>query len=78
MRGKFQQLQPTKWGEDELFWSQGKLNRKRESTTKRGFGADETFKPQMWVGMRVSSRVRQPTQQSGRQNRLNASSTTCM
>lgn len=78
MRGKFQQLLPTRWGEDELFWSQGKLNRKRESTTIRGFGADEAFKPQMSVGMQVSSRVRQPTQESGGQNRPNASSTTCM
>lgn len=34
VRGKFQQLLPMRYVKGETFWSQGKLNRKRESTKR--------------------------------------------
>lgn len=74
-RGKFQQLLPTRYGEGETFWSQGKLNGKRESTKRV---LEQAFKWQQSVGMQVSCGVRQLTQESGTQNKPNTSSTTCM
>lgn len=66
VRGKFQQSLPMRYGEGETFWSQGKLNRKRESTKRV---LEQAFKWQQSVGMQVSSGVRQLTQESGTQNK---------
>lgn len=75
MRRKFQQLLPTRQGEGETFWSQGKLNRKRESTKRV---LKQAFKSPKSMRMQVSTRARQLTQESSTQNKLNSSSTTCM
>lgn len=45
---------------------------------KKGLQSDEAFKSQKSVGTEVSTRVRRLTQESGTQNKLNTSSTTCM
>lgn len=49
MRGKFQQLLPTREG--EALQSQGKLNRKREST-KRVLNQARHSSPRSWWGQR--------------------------
>lgn len=45
---------------------------------KKGLETGKAFKSQKSVWMQVSTRVRQLTQESGTQNKLNTSSTTCM
>lgn len=75
MRGKFQKLLLTRQGEGETVWSQGKLNGKRESTKRI---SKQAFRSPKLMGMQVNPRVRQLTQESSTQNKLNSSSTTCM
>jgi len=55
----------------------GKAEKEKEEY-KEGPETGEAFKSQKLVGMQVSTRVRQLTQELGTQNRLNTSSTTCM